>query len=186
MKHEKGKKLFSATVIIALVGSSCAGRDGPPPRHADDDSESAAATELDEGEGEASPEAAEEALDPICAGYESDELDPLRRWIGAFPIHQGGAVMVFVGARAELMDIETTLEMAAISGYEDRACGTAVVVWVPGMECQGEEAALAQRIEEGSTMTLSEADSTCFRLDEVRARIREECGRGNLAADLCP
>jgi hypothetical protein len=111
-------------------------------------------------------------------------MDPLQRWISAFPIEQGGAVMVFGGATAEPMDVEAALEMGAIEGYEDFACGTSVVVWVPGMECRGDEAGLARRIEEGSTMT--HLETSCFRIDEVRLRLQEECARGTVPADRCP
>jgi hypothetical protein len=92
--------------------------------------------------------------------------------------------MVFGGAEAEQMNVEASLEMAAIAGYEDFACGTSVVVWVPGMECTGEEAGLATRVEEGTTMTHTETD--CFRIDEVRIRLQEECERGTVPADRCP
>jgi hypothetical protein len=49
--------------------------------------------------------------------------------------------------------------------------------------CDGREAELARRIEEGSTMTHSE--TACFRIDEVRTRIREDCARGALPAERC-
>lgn len=121
---------------------------------------------------------------PVCQALDNNEMDPLQRWIGAFPIERSGAVLVFGGATAEQMDVEAALEMAAIAGYEDFTCGTSVVVWVPGMECQGEEAGLATRVEEGTNMT--HIETTCFRIDEVRTRLQEECERGTVPAERCP
>ncbi len=123
---------------------------------------------------------------PACQAYENSELDPLQRWISVFPIERGGAVLIFTASTAEPMDVEAVLEMSAIQGYEDFGCGTAVVVWVPGLECQGEQTALATRVEEGTEMHYDEGSSTCFRIDEIRLRISEECEQGNLPADRCP
>ena len=133
---------------------------------------------------EAAPPEASTQGEAACRAYENDsEVDPLRRWVPAFPLRTGGVVSVFTGPSAEQMEVELVLEMAGIVGYEDYVFGTAVVVWIPGFECEGEGAALARRIEEGTTM--SHLESACFRMDEVRGRLREECESGRLAAELC-
>jgi hypothetical protein len=111
------------------------------------------------------------------------EADPLHRWIRAFPLRRGGVVMVFDGQRAEQMEIEMVLEMAGIVGYEDHACGTAVVVWVPGLDCGGDATALSGRIEDETSMTLRETQ--CFLLDATRMRIRQQCAQGSLPPDQC-
>lgn len=121
---------------------------------------------------------------PACQSLNNSDMDPLQRWIGAFPIERSGTVMVFGGATAQQMDVEAALEMAAIMGYEDFTCGTSVVVWIPGMECHGDEVALANQVQEGSDMDHIETE--CFRIDEVRIRLQEECERGTVPADRCP
>lgn len=177
---------FAAVTLplcLAVGGFGCPGRNAPP-ENADDVSADAEAGEaenpipVDEVE-------QDEDVDPVCAAYESDSADPLLRWIQAFPINRGGAILVFTGAEAQQMDIEMTLEMAAIMGYEDTSCGTSVIVWIPGMECHGDEDEIVTRIQENTNMVLSEEDSICFRLDEVRPRIREACERGSLGAAFC-
>jgi hypothetical protein len=173
-----------ATIVLVAValGAGCSGARGEP-RTASDEPSGAGATAGDEGaEPAAEGEVAYVDL-PACQALDDSDIDPLMRWIGAFPIGGGGAVLVFTGPTAEQMDVEAALEMAAVEGYEDVTCGTAVVVWVPGLPCGGRDAELARRVEEGTTMTHSE--TSCFRIDEVRTRIREECGRGTLAAEHC-
>lgn len=167
-----------ALVAVAL-GSGCSGAQGEARTAADEAGESG---ETAAAEPAADGEVAYVDL-PACQALDTNDLDPLMRWIGAFPIAMGGAVLVFTGSTAEQMDVEAALEMAAVEGYEDVTCGTAVVVWVPGLTCGGRDAELARRVEEGTTMTHSE--TACFRIDEVRTRIREECGRGTLPAEHC-
>ena len=111
-------------------------------------------------------------------------MDPLRRWIGLFPIQNGGAVLTFTGERAEIMEVEATLEMNAVVGYEDFGCDRGVVVWVPGIECDGAVGALALYIEEGTTM--SHLQTSCFAVDEIGMRLEMECNQGALSGDFCP
>lgn len=172
-----------AGFIGALLGAGCSGSQSSS-QTADDQT----GGEVDSGGGIYGEDIVEEDrsyLDqPACHALDNNDMDPLQRWIRAFPIERGGAVLVFGGASADQMDVEAALEMAAIAGYEDFACGTSVVVWVPGMECQGEEAGLATRVEEGTNMT--HIETSCFRIDEVRIRLQEECERGTVPAERCP
>jgi hypothetical protein len=177
---------FSREVVIAVacaaMGAGCSGAQGSSRTAAGEPDESPAG-----GEGAAASSEPEEEVAyvdlPVCQALDNDDMDPLRRWIGSYPIAQGGAVMVFTGPTAEQMDVEAALEMAAVEGYEDITCGTAVVVWVPGVTCDGRDAELARRVEEGTSMTHSE--TSCFRIDEVRTRIRDECANGSLPPSHC-
>ncbi len=179
-----------APTLAALLLSGCSGsqqRAAEPPASG---SEAAPPTpETDEVVEETEPVGSEEP-GPVenglaaCRSYRGrDEADPLRRWIGAFPIHLGGAVLIFTGPQVEQMEVEAVLEMSGIAGYEDHACDDALVVWVPGFECRGEAEALAREIEGSTSMTL--ADSHCFRIDETRMRLREECAAGRLPERHC-
>lgn len=121
----------------------------------------------------------------VCRAYAaSDEADPVHRWIRAFPLRRGGVVLVFTGPRAEQTGIELVLEMAGVMGYDDHTCGTAVVVWIPGIECGSDTTALAERIESDTVMTLFERQ--CFLIDETRLRIRMQCSQGSLPTEHCP
>lgn len=182
-------RAWSREAAIALVavtlGAGCSGAQGETRTAVDEAGGADAADAAGEGEDAApAPDGEVAYVDlPVCQAFDDDDLDPLMRWIGAFPISGGGAVLVFTGPTAEQMDVEAALEMAAVEGYEDVTCGTAVVVWVPGLTCEGRDAELARRVEEGTSMTHRE--TTCFRIDEVRTRIREECGRGTIAPRHC-
>lgn len=180
--------------MLALAASACAGRQDaetladpeaqPGDRPEESGPPSAEPSAAEDTPSDARPGEPPTSGEAACRAYANDsEADPLRRWVSAFPIRVGGVVMVFNGPAAEQMEVELVLEMAAVGGYEDYVCGSAVVVWVPGFECGAESTALARRIEGGTTM--SHAESACFRLDEIRPRIREECGRGRLPAEVC-
>jgi hypothetical protein len=113
-------------LVAAALGAGCSGAQGEARTAADETgetSDSAAAR----GATEASEDVAYVDL-PACQALDDNDMDPLQRWIGVYPIASGGAVMVFTGPTAEQMDVEAALEMAAVEGYEDVTCGTAVVV----------------------------------------------------------
>ena len=118
-----------------------------------------------------------------CVAFDSDEVDPLRRWLPAFPLARGGVVLTFTSPSADPMEAEAVLEMRGIEGYDVVGCGSGAVVWVPGVDCEGQEADLVEAIEQGSM--LSHYGTACFRLDEVRPRLAEECLAGRLPAGLC-
>ncbi len=189
LRQTRTRSGFVAATLLLILTTACSGTqsaDGgtTPTGGSTDDGDELDAT----GSGEDGAEGSVEdtaARHPACIAYERDEMDQLRRWVPVFPIRRGGAVLVFVGTEALQMDVEASLEMAGIMGYEDHVCGTAVIVWVPGMECHGDHEALATRVEEGTTMVLGE-DPICFRIDEVRLRLAEECERGTVTGDACP
>ncbi len=121
---------------------------------------------------------------PACAAWNTEEADPMRRWLPAFPIERGGIVLTFTGMSAQQMEVEAAMEMRGVAGYEAVACGSGVVLWVPGFECEGDEQGLIDAVEEGTSMRHYGLD--CFRLDEVRPRLAEECARGIIPRDRCP
>lgn len=180
-------KITTTLIAVALAGAlGCSGaQQGEGGSTAAEVEPSESGGDDDPAADEGSESAEAEDRPPACVALDNDEVDPLHRWFGVFPIGRGGAVMTFVGPEAQQMDVEASLEIAGFAGYEDLTCGTAVIVWVPGVECHGQQQELSGQIEEISTMSYSEADSSCFRIDEVRQRIREECERGTLPAVHC-
>jgi len=126
---------------------------------------------------------AEAPTPDACTAWGSDDADPMRRWLPAFPIERGGVVMTFTGTSAEQMEVEATLEMRGISGYEAVACETAVILWVPGLDCEEQAPGIADAVQEGTTM--SHYGTACFLLDEVRPRLAEECERGIIPEERC-
>lgn len=176
---------ISETLLIALlmIFSSCSGAQNGETQTADDGNQGENGEEVIESDEEIISEEGSADGHPACVAYGNRNLDRLRRWVTAFPLRQGGTVMVFRGGNVDQMEVEVVLEMAAIVGYEDYTCGAAIVVWVPGLECHGPDAELAARIETETTMNQSELE--CFSIDETRMRINEECSNGNLPADVC-
>ncbi len=177
-------------LAAVLLVAGCAGRqaddttaDRAPDPPSVPDGEATIAVEEAPSEEEAPGEPLTSG-EAACQAYENDsDAKPLSGGIAVGARRCGGGVVVCAGAAAEQMEVELVLEMAGIGGYEDYVCGTAVVVWVPGFECGEEGVELARRIEAETTM--SHLESACFRLDEVRLRIREACERGWLSEEVC-
>lgn len=165
-------------LFLALALAGCSGAPAPAPETGASSGEEVVETGEEVAEGPAAGEL------PACAAWNTEEADPMRRWLPAFPIERGGIVLTFTGMSAQQMEVEAEMEMRGIVGYEAVACGSGVVLWVPGFECEGGEQALVDAVEDGTSMHHYGLD--CFRLDEVRPRLAEECARGIIPEDRCP
>jgi hypothetical protein len=166
--------LLCVAALLAVVAAACGGAQEPAV-------ETGGGEVVELGEGDA--QAAHAAELPACAAWDSTDADPLLRWLPAFPVERGGAVITFTGMSAQQMEVEATMEMRGMVDYEAVACGSGVVLWVPGLECDGTEQSLVDAVEDDTTMRQYGLD--CFRLDEVRPRLAEECALGNVPADRC-
>jgi len=167
--------LLTALVLL----TACQGRRSVTPTQDDAiEGPSGGAVGDDPSEGAAEPEHA------ACTAHaEEEQPDPLIRWIPAFPLDQGGAVITFTGPEAQQMEVETAMELRGMADYQALTCGTAVILWIPGIDCDGSEASLAEEVE-GQTV-MFHLETSCFSVDEMSLRIPEECARGTIPAERC-
>jgi hypothetical protein len=114
----------------------------------------------------------------------SAETDVLRRWIATYPVRQGGGLFIFTGPEARQQEIANSLELNSITGYNITTCGTSVLVWISGFDCDGQELELTQRIQQETMMNLLE--SHCFLTDEINYRLATDCAQGTFPAEYCP
>ncbi len=122
--------------------------------------------------------------DPVCQAFRNQDVDPVSRWVHVFPIEFGGTAFVFHKWRQEQKEeAEVVLEARGMGGYTVTECTSVVVIWITGMECNGDAENLADKIAHDTYMTMRE--KVCFRIEEVRARMLEECDNARLDTARC-